>query len=117
MALALNLPDLLYVWMAAAQPSSLWTIGTCVAVEQLGYGFGFTAYTVYLLQCAAGPYRTAHYAFLTALMAIGMTVPSMLSGWCADRMGYTMFFWTACALTLPGMAMAVWLRWRTTRTD
>lgn len=111
MALALNVPDLLYVWMAWAQPSDLVLIGTFVSIEQLGYGFGFTAYTVYLLQCAKGSHSTAHYAFLTALMAIGISVPTMISGFVQQHLGYTDFFILTCILTLPGIAMSVWY-WR-----
>lgn len=107
LALALNLPDLLYVWMSVAQPSNLWLIGTLVGIEQFGYGLGFTAYMVYMLQNAQGPHSTAHYAFLTALMAIGMNLPSMLSGWMQERMGYTQFFWVVIACTVPGLILSV----------
>ena len=61
MALAINLPDLLYVWMAAATPDNLLLISICVAIEQLGYGFGFTAYMLYLIYIADGEHKTAHY--------------------------------------------------------
>lgn len=108
MVLALNIPDLLYVYMAIAQPSSMGIIGTCISIEQFGYGFGFTAYTVYLLQCAKGEYETAHYAFLTALMAIGMALPTIISGYWQQDLGYTDFFIRACWLTIPGIAMSVW---------
>ena len=108
MVLALNIPDLLYVYMAIAQPSSIGIIGTCISIEQFGYGFGFTAYTVYLLQCAKGEYETAHYAFLTALMAIGMALPTIISGYWQQDLGYTDFFIRACWLTIPGIAMSVW---------
>lgn len=108
MAIALNLPDLLYVYMAVTQLDSLQLIGSFVAIEQFGYGFGFTAYTVFLLQCAKGQYETAHYAFLTALMAIGMAIPTMISGHWQENIGYTEFFIRACWLTLPGFAMSIW---------
>lgn len=112
MALALNIPDLLYVYLAVVQPQSLGIIGTCISVEQFGYGFGFTAYTVYLLQCAKGEHETAHYAFLTALMAIGMTLPTIISGYWQQDLGYTEFFIRSCWLTLPGIAMSVWYIFR-----
>lgn len=108
MVLALNVPDLLYVYLSMAQPTSMSIIGTCISIEQFGYGFGFTAYTVYLLQCAKGEYETAHYAFLTALMAIGMAIPTMISGYWQQDLGYTEFFIRACWLTLPGIAMSIW---------
>lgn len=113
MALALNIPDLLYVYLSIVQPESLSVVGTSIAIEQFGYGFGFTAYTVYLLQCAKGEYETVHYAFLTALMAIGMALPTIISGYWQQDIGYTQFFIRACWLTIPGMMMSVWYVWRT----
>ena len=107
LALALNVPDLLYVWMSAAQPDSHSLIAAMVGIEQFGYGLGFTAYMVYMLHSAQGQYATAHYAFLTALMAIGMNLPSMLSGWLQDSLGYTQFFWVAVACTVPGILLSI----------
>lgn len=117
MVLALNVPDLLYVYLSMVQPTSMSIIGTCISIEQFGYGFGFTAYTVYLLQCAKGEYETAHYAFLTALMAIGMAIPTMISGYWQQDLGYTEFFIRACWLTLPGIAMAIWYVFRYRKTE
>lgn len=117
MALALNIPDLLYVYLSIVQPESLSVVGTCIAIEQFGYGFGFTAYTVYLLQCAKGEYETVHYAFLTALMAIGMALPTIISGYWQQDIGYTQFFIRACWLTIPGMMMSVWYVWRTRQKE
>lgn len=107
LALALNVPDLLYVWMSMSQPESRWLIGALVGVEQFGYGLGFTAYMVYMLQTSQGQHATAHYAFLTALMAIGMNLPSMLSGWLQERLGYTQFFWVVIACTVPGILLSI----------
>lgn len=112
LALALNVPDLLYVWLSIAQPVDRWLIGTCVGIEQLGYGLGFTAYMVFMLQSAKGSFATAHYAILTALMAIGMNIPSMLSGWLQEFLGYTDFFWVVIACTIPGLLASVWLALR-----
>ena len=106
MALVLNVPDLLYVWMSIAQPASRWLIGTLVGMEQFGYGIGFTAYMVYMLQSAEGKYSTSHYAIITALMAIGMMVPSALSGFMQEHLGYTAFFWTVVAGTVPGIVLS-----------
>lgn len=106
LALALNLPDLLYVWMAIAQPESRWLIGSLVGIEQLGYGLGFTAYMVFMLQSSQGRYSTSHYAFLTALMALGMNIPSMISGWLQESLGYTQFFWVVVACTVPSLLLS-----------
>lgn len=112
MALALNVPDLLYVWMSITQPANRWLIGSLVGAEQFGYGIGFTAYMVFMLQSAQGKFSTSHYAFLTALMALGMNIPSMLSGWLQQSLGYTAFFWAAVACTVPGLLLAVALYYR-----
>ena len=76
--ISINIPDLLYVWMAAATPDNPIFIAICVAIEQLGYGFGFTAYMLYLIYIAEGEHKTAHYAIGTGFMALGMMVPGML---------------------------------------
>ena len=112
LALALNVPDLLYVWLSVSQPESRWLIGSCVGIEQFGYGLGFTAYMVFMLQSAKGPYQTAHYAIITALMAIGMNIPPMLSGWLQEFLGYTDFFWVVIACTIPGILLSVWLTFK-----
>lgn len=111
MALMLNVPDLLYVWMAHSLPTNLWIIGSCVAIEQFGYGFGLTAYTVYMLQAAKGRYATAHYAIITALMAIGMNIPSFFSGKLQLEFGYYHYFIITCIATLPGIFLS-WIMWK-----
>ena len=114
LALMLNVPDLLYVWMSISQPQNRWLIGSLVGVEQFGYGLGFTAYMVFMLQASQGRHSTSHYAILTALMALGMNIPSMLSGWLQERLGYTQFFWAAVACTVPGILLSLWLAIRPT---
>lgn len=102
MVLALNLPDLFYVYMAYAQPSMSW-VYPLVALEQFGYGLGFSAYTVFLLQVSKGKYPTAHFAISTGLMALGMMLPGMISGYLQKFLGYPLFFCVVLLLTLPGM--------------
>lgn len=110
MALAINLPDLLYVWMAAVTPQSPILISTCVAIEQLGYGFGFTAYMLYLIYIAEGEHKTAHYAIGTGFMALGMMIPGMPAGWIQEQLGYTLFFIWVCICTLPGILASLMIR-------
>ena len=110
MALAINIPDLLYVLLAALKISSVPLVATCVALEQFGYGFGFTAYTMYLIYIAQGEHKTAHYAIGTAFMAAGMMFPGMVAGWISDHIGYTMFFIWACICTIPGIIAALLVR-------
>ena len=102
MVAAISLPDLVYVYLSIAQPSSQAIIDTCIFIEQMGYGFGFTAYMMYLIYFSRGQYPTAHYAISTAFMALGMMLPGMLSGYIQEHLGYTNFFiWVmiCCAAT------------------
>lgn len=92
MVWAISLPDLVYVYLSYAQPDSLWVISSCIFVEQLGYGFGFTAYMLYLIYYSQGEQRTAHYAICTAFMALGMMLPGMVAGKLQELMGYEHFF-------------------------
>lgn len=110
MALAINLPDLLYVWLAVSTPDNVLLITACVALEQLGYGFGFTAYMLYLIYIADGPHKTAHYAIGTGFMALGMMVPGMPAGWIQEALGYPLFFTWVCFCTLPGIVAAFLVR-------
>lgn len=110
MVWAISLPDLIYVYLSYAQPDSLWVIGGCVFVEQLGYGFGFTAYMLYLIYYSRGEHSTAHYAICTAFMALGMMLPGMLAGWLQELMGYQHFFWWVMACCVMTFVVAALLR-------
>jgi MFS transporter, PAT family, beta-lactamase induction signal transducer AmpG len=109
MAVMLNAPDLVYIYMAAAQPEP-WLVYVLVSCEQFGYGLGFTAFSVYLMYIAREPYKTSHFAISTGLMALGMMAPGMLSGYLQQLLGYTAFFTLVAALTIPGMVMICFLR-------
>ncbi len=110
MALAINIPDALYIIMAWLQCTDLWLIGTFVVIEQFGYGIGFAAYMLYLIHFAQGPYKTAHYALATGLMAAGMSIPGMIAGYMSDLLGYTTFFIFVCLCTIPGIIAALVIR-------
>lgn len=112
MALAINLPDLLYLWLALSETNQVWLVTACVTIEQLGYGFGFTAYTIYLIYLADGEHKTAHYAIGTGFMALGMMLPGMPAGRIQEYLGYPLFFAWVCLCTLPGIAAAWMLRKR-----
>ena len=108
MALAINLPDLVYVYLAWRMPESLWTVGAAVAVEQFGYGFGFTLYMLFMVAFAedSGRFKTSHFALMTGFMALGMMVPGMVSGDIQSRIGnYLGFFWYVMACTLPSFGV------------
>lgn len=106
MLLAIHLPDAVFIWLAQAQPQNLVAIGAGVAVEQFGYGFGFTAFMLYLLRLARGPHATAHYALGTGFMALGMMLPGMWSGWLQELLGYKLFFVWVILATLPSFLVA-----------
>jgi PAT family beta-lactamase induction signal transducer AmpG len=107
---AMYLPKLVFLLLAWLQPQDFLTTCGAVALEQFGYGFGFTAFMLYLLYFAAGPHKTAHYAICTGFMALGMMIPGLWSGWLADIIGYRHFFaWVICS-TLPGLLLAWNLR-------
>jgi len=80
MAAAMNLPNILYLWMAYAQPQSRALIGGIIFLEQFGYGYGFAAFMVYLLYVARGEHATSHYAICSALMAVGMALAAFIAG-------------------------------------
>ena len=92
MALSLTLPCLSFVFLAAFQPSNIWVIGSCVTLDQFGYGFGFTAYMLYLIYFSDGEFKTAHYSLCTAFMALSMMIPGMVAGYIQESLGYTQFF-------------------------
>ena len=92
MVIAISLPDAVYLYMSMAQTTDLAVIGSCIFIEQLGYGFGFTAYTLYMIYFAQGKYPTAHFAISTAFMSLGMMLPGMVSGYIQEWAGYNNFF-------------------------
>ena len=110
MVWAISLPDLVYVYLSYAQPASLLLVNTCVFVEQFGYGFGFTAYMLYLIYFADGEHKTAHYAICTAFMALGMMIPGMAAGWLQETMGYQVFFIWIMICTLATFAVTALLK-------
>ena len=101
MIFAMHAPILAFLLLAIFQPANLWVIGSALAVEQFGYGFGFTAYMLYMMMVADGPHKTAHYAICTGFMALGMMLPGMAAGWIEDHIGYVKFFSWVLACTIP----------------
>ena len=100
---AMNLPNLVYVYFSQAMPDNFHLINLCVAVEQFGYGFGFTAYTMFMIMVSEGEYKTVHYAISTGIMALGMMMPAMASGWLQEQLGYQNYFLWVMAATIPGI--------------
>lgn len=108
MALALHLPDAVYVYMAYTRPP-IEILFPLVALEQLGYGVGFTAFTVFLMYASRGRYKTSHFAISTGIMALGMMIPGAISGYIQQALGYKTFFLIVMAMTLPGMLSVVFI--------
>ena len=106
MVLIMHVPDLIFVYLSHALPSSLWVVGSAVAIEQFGYGFGFTAYTMYMIMVSQGEYKTVFYAIGTGIMALGMMLPAMASGWIQEILGYKNFYFWILITTIPGFIVA-----------
>jgi PAT family beta-lactamase induction signal transducer AmpG len=102
MVCVMHLPNLAFVYASQVMPDNFQLINLCVAVEQFGYGFGFTAYTMVMIMVSEGEYKTVHYAISTGIMALGMMVPAMASGWIQEQLGYQNFFLWVMAATIPG---------------
>lgn len=103
-----NIPFAVYTFLAIAQPSNFYVIESAVVFEYFGYGFGFIGLTLFMMQqIAPGKYKMAHYAFATALMALGFNIPSMLSGFLSDLLGYREFFLWVIIATIPSF-LATW---------
>ena len=109
MALAMKLPDLVYVYMAYVQPENYYLISFFVATEQFGYGFGFTAYLLYMMMLSEGENKTANYAICTGFMALGMMIPGMFSGLLQETLGYKYFFNWVMLATIPGFILIKFL--------
>ena len=110
MVAAMNLPNVVYVFLAVTRPDSLLLVNAAIAVEQFGYGLGFTAFMLYLIHFADGPHKTAHYAICTGFMALGMMIPGMFSGWLQEILGYDRFFVWVMIATVPSFLVAALIR-------
>jgi PAT family beta-lactamase induction signal transducer AmpG len=104
-----NIPNIVYTYLAFTVPENFAIVCAAITIEWFGYGFGFVAVILFMMQqIAPGPYKMAHYAFATAIMNLGFMLPSMVSGFISDYLGYKYFFvWTMIA-TIPSFLVA-WL--------
>ena len=110
MVFSIHLPDAMFVYLSQVQPDDLLLINIAVAIEQFGYGFGFTAYMLYMIIVAEGEHKTAHYAICTGFMALGMMVPGMFSGMIQEAIGYKSFFIWVILATTPGFLVAMMVK-------
>ena len=105
MVAGISLPSFVFVYLAAAQPANLLLISAALAFEQFGYGFGFTAYMLYMMHFSEGEFKTSHYAICTAFMALSMMLPGFVAGYLQEALGYLDFFWVVMACY--GLTVAV----------
>ncbi len=104
-----NVPFLAYAWLAVVLPTNVYAIGAAVAIEYFGYGFGFVGLILFMMQnIAPGKYKMAHYAFGSGLMNLGFMLPSMVSGFVSDFLGYKEFFIWVLIATIPAF-IVTWL--------
>ena len=108
--LLMHVPNAVFVMLAMAQPQDVVIVSAALAIEQFGYGLGFTAYLMYMILVADGPHKTAHYAICTGFMALGMMLPGMWSGWLQQQLGYLPFFVWVLLATIPSFAMAALIK-------
>ena len=107
---AINIPHVLYIYMAFTQPESLLIINLCVAGEQFGYGFGFTAYMLYMIYVSEGEFKTSHYAICTGFMALSMMIPGIFAGMIQEALGYPNFFVWILLTMIPGFFITKMLK-------
>ncbi len=110
MALCITLPHLAFLYLSWFLPENLFLINAAVALEQFGYGFGFTAYMLYMIYFADGEHKTAHYAICTGFMAMGMMLPGMIAGWLQDLLGYNHFFIWVMICAIPTLAVIPFIK-------
>ena len=110
MALSITLPNVVYVYLSAMLPDNIWIVNIAVAFEQFGYGFGFTAYMLYLIYISDGEHKTAHYALCTGFMALGMMLPGMAAGCLQELVGYQNFFLIIMLCTIPTLLVLPFLK-------
>lgn len=110
MVVAINLPNVVYVFLAYMNEVSYTIINIAIAVEQFGYGFGFTAFMLYMIYIADGEHKTSHFAICTGIMALGMMIPGMVSGWIQESLGYELFFVWVLFATIPGFLVVGLIR-------
>lgn len=110
MALSLALPCVVYLYLSLVQPMGVLPVYLCIAVDQFGYGFGFTAYTLYMLYYSRGKFQTSHYAFCTVLMTFSMMLPGLVAGKIQMAIGYPAFFAMVMVCCLVTIAVTLLIR-------
>ena len=105
MAACMTLPCLTFVYLSMELPVNFYVIAVCIIIEQFGYGFGFTAYMLYMMYFSEGEFKTSHYAICTAFMSLSMMIPGMFAGYLQESIGYASFFWLSFACSIATIAV------------
>jgi len=111
MVLSLNLPNLLYAFLALSNTTNIYAVTATVVFEKFGYGFGFAAFLVYLIYVSDGKSKTSHYAIATGFMALGMMLPGMISGYIQQWLGYEGFFIWVIIAALPSLILLRFIKY------
>ena len=110
MVFTFHLPDVMFVYLSQVQPDNFLLVNIAVAIEQFGYGFGWTAYMLYMIIVAEGEHKTAHFALCTGFMALGMMAPGAISGYLQEFLGYKNFFLWVMLATIPGFLAVAFIK-------
>ena len=104
---AMNFPNLAYVYLSTALPTSHLAVTAALSVEMFGYGFGFVGVILLMMQeIAPGKYQTAHYAFANSLMNLGLLIPGTVSGKIQLAVGYRNFFVWVLLSSIPALILS-----------
>jgi PAT family beta-lactamase induction signal transducer AmpG len=113
---AMNLPNLAYVFLSAAQPTNALVITAALSAEMFGYGFGFVGLILFMMQeVAPGRYQTAHYSLATGFMQLGYVVFKMVSGTIQQSLGYKTFFIWVLVSAIPALVLSKLIPFREER--
>jgi PAT family beta-lactamase induction signal transducer AmpG len=102
----MNLAIPLYAVLAWTAPP-FWVVATLVCIEQFAGGMGQTAQQVFLMQRARRAFSASHYAFATALTALGTTISGAFSGHLYGAVGMRWYFIVCFGFGLPSMILAL----------
>lgn len=125
-ALVMTLPNLVFVWLAVTRPTLTWTwdlspvlghsgsghalawtfnpaVAVGLAIEQTGYGLGYSVVMMTVVLASRGPYRTSIHALLLGISSVGWVVPVFLSGLIQTLVGYPAMFALGFFTLLPGL--------------
>ena len=118
LACIFNIPFAVYTILAVTQPENILFIAGAVIFEYFGYGFGFVGLMLFMMQqIAPGKFKMAHYAFASGIMNLGFMIPSMLSGYFSDSLGYKIFFIWVLVATIPSLLAARFVPFKKVETD